>query len=268
MHLAEKEHAHGTRLQQCVMKILQVLDEHQKLLLARQCANDCNASDASDSEMTHDVPVDRTKRKTKKLQEMNDTRKLRVAECVRQAVNDTPFVQMLSSMAVPKKGMQIPLISRKYEEKFMRACIDPQEKPCSMQQQCEAMFIDAEQAFVCMRFQIPNVHGKKVDDNTLCILCLRKQTLLLFYRTMHAGYDPGVLIQRHGNICNESGEYSRSAMIFANPNGPVQCMPLPIVAHQRNRYKVLNIAGIKHLRQIGVGVQDEDVHFHRPPVEF
>jgi hypothetical protein len=194
-------------------------------------------------------------------QDFKNARKSRVADCVKIAVNETPFVQMLSSMALPKKVMQIPLISRKYEEKFMRACVDAEEKPCSMHEKCECMFIDPEQPFVCVKFQIPNVSGTDMHTNTLCILCLRKQTLLLFYRTMHAGYDPGVLIQKHGNICNEPGEYARSAMIFANPNGPVQCMPLPIVAHQRNRYQVVTIAGIQHLRQTGVSVHDDKTHF-------
>ena len=261
LDVVDKQQVNGTQLQQCVIQILQILDEHQVSALARSCAS-------SIVDDVNNLAEGIEAQKVQEEQETFNTRRHRVAEYVRQAVNDTPFVQMLSSMAVPNKGMQIPLISRKYEEKFMRACIDAQEKPCSMQKQCEAMFINPEQAFVCMRFQIPNVSGKEVENNTLCILCLRKQTLLLFYRTMHAGYDPGVLIQRHGNICNEPGEYSRSAMIFANPNGPIQCMPLPIVAHQRNRYQVLSIAGIKHLRQIGVGVNDENAPFRQPPVEF
>ena len=44
-------------------------------------------------------------------------------------------------------------------------------------------------------------------------------------------------------------------MIFANPNGPVQCMPLPIVAHQRNRYTVVKVGGIPHLQQVGVDME-------------
>ena len=193
----------------------------------------------------------------------------RVAERVKQIINETPFIHMLSSMAKPHTDIHIPLISRKYEEKFMRACVNMQERPCSMNTKCECMFIDPENAFVGTRFLIPNICGEQVHPNTMCILCLRKHTLLLFYKTMHAGYDPGVVIQRYGNICNEAGEYSQSAMIFANPNGPVQCMPLPIVAHQRNRYTVVRVGGIPHLRQHGVDVKNyPEPDFRVPPAEI
>ena len=192
-----------------------------------------------------------------------------MAERVKQIINETPFIHMLSSMAKPHTNIHIPLISRKYEEKFMRACVNMQERPCSMNTKCECMFIDSENAFVGTRFLIPNICGEQVQQNTMCILCLRKHTLLLFYKTMHAGYDPGVVIQRYGNICNEPGEYSQSAMIFANPNGPVQCMPLPIVAHQRNRYTVVRVGGIPHLRQLGVDMTNcPESDFRVPPVEI
>lgn len=193
----------------------------------------------------------------------------RVAERVKQIINETPFIHMLSSMAKPHTDIHIPLISRKYEEKFMRACVNMQERPCSMNTKCECMFIDPENAFVGTRFLIPNICGEQVHLNTMCILCLRKHTLLLFYKTMHAGYDPGVVIQRYGNICNEPGEYSQSAMIFANPNGPVQCMPLPIVAHQRNRYTVVRVGDVPHLRQHGVDVKNyPEPGFRVPPAEI
>lgn len=199
----------------------------------------------------------------------NSHRLKRVAERVKQIINETPFIHMLSSMAKPHTNIHIPLISRKYEEKFMRACVNMQERPCSMNTKCECMFIDVENAFVGTRFLIPNICGEQVHLNTMCILCLRKHTLLLFYKTMHAGYDPGVVIQRYGNICNEPGEYSQSAMIFANPNGPVQCMPLPIVAHQRNRYTVVRVGGIPHLRQLGVDMQNcPESGFRVPPAEI
>ena len=180
----------------------------------------------------------------------------KVKDMVRKIVNETPFVHMLSSMAPLQNNIQIPLISRKYEEKFMRECIGLHEKQCSMQEKCECMFIDNEQKFIGIRFPIPNINNEDISSNTMCILCLRKYTLLLYYKTMHAGLDPQVVIQKHGNICNEPGEYAQSAMIFANPNGPVHCMPLPVVAHQRNKYKVVTISGVKYLLQINMNVQN------------
>ena len=228
--------------------------------LAASGAHNMLGSDASDGSNVLDVQ-DKSARTAH--------REKRVAERVKQIINETPFIHMLSSMAKPHTNIHIPLISRKYEEKFMRACVNMQERPCSMNTKCECMFIDVENAFVGTRFLIPNICGEQVHLNTMCILCLRKHTLLLFYKTMHAGYDPGVVIQRYGNICNEPGEYAQSAMIFANPNGPVQCMPLPIVAHQRNRYTVVRVGGVPHLRQHGVDVKNyPEPGFRVPPAEI
>ena len=57
------------------------------------------------------------------------------------------------------------------------------------------------------------------------------------------------VIQRYGNVCEQRGEYAREAMLICPPNGHVHCMPLPIVAHQRNRYSVHAQNGVKFLKQ-------------------
>ena len=77
-------------------------------------------------------------------------------------------------------------------------------------------------------------------------------TQLLFYKTIYRSLDVRRIIQRYGNIANQRGEYSSDAMIMCHPNGPVQCMPLPIVAHQRNHYQVYDVSVVKHIKQIGV----------------
>ena len=90
----------------------------------------------------------------------------------------------------------------------------------------------------------------------MCVLCLRKITTLLFYRTIQKGVSVKTQIQCHGNIYNQAGEYYPSVMLICPPNGPVSSMPLPIVAHQRNRYTVVRVHGVCYLQQRRVGMQD------------
>ena len=135
------------------------------------------------------------------------------------------------------------------------------ERGCSMKSDCECMFIDRKNPFVGVQFVLPHVQGgHQSNTNGLCILCLRKNTQLLFYKTLFQGYNPRTLIQKYGNICHTAGEYDVSAVLLCNPNGPVSCMPLPIVAHQRNRYSVHEMSGKKYIKQHGVHYQD----FHPP----
>ena len=71
-----------------------------------------------------------------------------------------------------------------------------------------------------------------------------------------AGHNPNAVIQKHGNICNQNGEYHKSAMLICPPNGPVSCMPIPIVAHQRNQYSVVEKAGVHWIKQHNVYYED------------
>jgi len=64
------------------------------------------------------------------------------------------------------------------------------------------------------------------------------------------------MIQMYGNICG-AGEYHESAMLTVPPGGPVHCMPLPVVAHQRNRYYAeKDAAGVRRIRQRNVFFED------------
>jgi len=164
-----------------------------------------------------------------------------------------PFCKMLASIRPAVVGVEIPLVTRVYEEQFMRQCVAAHERPCCMHNQCECMMISKEHPFVGVQFEIPNTeHG----SNGMCVLCLRKITTLLFYRTIQKGVSVNTQIQRHGNICNQAGEYHPSVMLICPPNGPVSSMPLPIVAHQRNRYEVALVHGVCYLKQLRVGMQD------------
>jgi hypothetical protein len=65
------------------------------------------------------------------------------------------------------------------------------------------------------------------------------------------------MIQMYGNIAGVAGEYHESAMLTVPPGGPVHCMPLPVVAHQRNRYYAETGAdGVRRIRQRNVYFED------------
>ena len=148
-------------------------------------------------------------------------------------MDSIPFYELLSSIQPVWNEKMIPLVTWVYEEKFMRQCIGTAEKQCVMGNQCECMMIDPDNAFVGVEFCVTN---ESLSRNGMCVLCLRKITTLLFSHTIQKGVSVDTPIQRYRNICNQEGEYHPSAMLICPPNGPVACMPLPIVAHQRNRY--------------------------------
>jgi hypothetical protein len=171
------------------------------------------------------------------------------------------FTWLLSKMSIAKMlssvprtvGASVPIVCRKYEESFMRECMNSSEKSCIFKGQCECMKIDVDNAFVGVQFELPTMQNAR---NGMCVLCLRKSTHVLFYNILKQGHSTQNVIQKYGNICNEPGEYHPSAMLICPPNGPVHSLPMPIVAHQRNRYSVVNHHGIKYIKQHRVYMED------------
>ena len=119
--------------------------------------------------------------------------------------------------------------------------------------------------------------GPPAAPPSMCVLCHRRLVQSLFYDIIYAGSPYRGIIQLYGNICNQENEYARSAFLrvcvlsqtfvdmnttcremclICPPNGPVECMPLPSVCHQRNKYSVIQKNGVKYIRQHLVGVQD------------
>lgn len=45
-------------------------------------------------------------------------------------------------------------------------------------------------------------------------------------------------------------------MLICPPHAPLQCMPLPAMSHQRNRYRVVVNGGLRHLEQLRVRHED------------
>jgi hypothetical protein len=106
-----------------------------------------------------------------------------------------------------------------------------------MDSQCECNFISKDNGFTGVEFLLPNEIDTGVRQT--CILCHRRTVQTLFYDLLYAGRPFKGVIQRFGNICSKVGEYSNDVMLICPIGGPVQCMPLPSVSHQRNRYTVV-----------------------------
>lgn len=119
---------------------------------------------------------------------------------VQSILNDVPFERLLGSISTTDTMPDVPIVSRVYEERFMRESMTPDEKNCMMGQACECMLIDTNKPFVCTQFVIPNISN---EHQGMCVLCLRKTTQLLYYKTIYTGIDVNTLIQKYGNICNQ-----------------------------------------------------------------
>jgi len=131
----------------------------------------------------------------------------------------------------------IPLITKAYEESFMREAIHSKERLCVMDSKCECNFISKEHGFIGVEFLLPNEAPSDVRQT--CIMCHRRTVQTLFYDLLYSGRAFKGVIQRFGNMC----------------------MPLPAVSHQRNRYSVVVQGGVKYIKQLNMEhVQD----FHNP----
>ena len=172
---------------------------------------------------------------------------------IAQIIEKLPFAKMLQSTKQSFSASETPIVTRVYEEKFMRQAYRGEES-CIMGEECECMFIDEKHKFVGTQFVLPSL--EESENCGLCVLCLRKITQLLYYKVVNEGLTPNIRIQRYGNICGEANEYHPSVVLICPSNMNKNIMPLPIVAHQRNRYSVHDNGGICVLKQHRVYQED------------
>jgi hypothetical protein len=173
-------------------------------------------------------------------------------------LSSVPYRDMLESLfgtVTAGPPPNLPIITRAYEESYMREA-GQGERQCAMGSKCECMYIDHNAPFVAVQFDLPNELDSAKPEPKLCVLCSRKTTQKLFYDACYSGKRVLGLIQRYGNLCNQPGEYARECMLICPPNAPWHCLPLPIMSHQRNRYRVQIVAGVKHLQQLRVSHED------------
>ena len=93
------------------------------------------------------------------------------------------------------------------------------------------------------------------QEPNLCVVCCRAITQQLYYDIMFENQVFTGSIQRFGNLHSQDGEYALHSMLVAAPSAPAHLLPLPIVAHQRNRYQVTVRGGIRYLKQTRVYFQ-------------
>lgn len=177
-------------------------------------------------------------------------------------LSGVPYQSMLESLfgGLTQAETDVPLVTKAYEEAYMREA-GPGEPTCAMGELCECQFIDKNAPFVGVQFQLPSASG---TSPKMCVLCYRKTTQRLFYDMCYQGKRVNGVIQHYGNLCNQPGEYARSCMLIcpaSEGQQQFQCMPRPIMSHQRNRYRVVVVAGMKHLQQLRVAHED----FVTPP---
>ena len=159
-----------------------------------------------------------------------------------------------------EEDAQVPIVSRVYEESYLREPFHG-ERPCASGALCECNFIDKSMPFTGVEF-VP--YGVKRDANpAFCVLCSRKITQKLFYEVMLSGKNVRGIIQRYGNIVNVPGEYARECALICPAQGAFQCLPVPIISHQRNKYEVYVNNGVRVIRQLKVRYED----FHMPSTE-
>jgi hypothetical protein len=183
-------------------------------------------------------------------------------------LSSVPYRDMLESLfgtITSGPPPNLPIITKAYEEAYMREA-GPGERQCAMGSKCECMYIDYNAPFIAVQFDLPNELPTELSSDSaeqqtkqepkLCVLCSRKTTQKLFYDACYSGKRVLGLIQRYGNLCNQPDEYARECMLICPPSAPWHCLPLPIMSHQRNRYRVQIVAGVKHLQQLRVSHED------------
>lgn len=163
--------------------------------------------------------------------------------CLESVLDSTPFGSSLTKHGHPGGTNSVSIVTRAYEEQFLRECHLDEDTPCIMGEFCECQ---ATAGFTGVAFVLPTV---STVNPRMCVLCIRKTTQMLFYRIIASGHSTSQMVQFYGNIAGVPGEYNKQAMLVVPPGGPVHCMPLPVVAHQRNRY--FPITGPDGVRRIG-----------------
>lgn len=181
-----------------------------------------------------------------------------VSKNLLSVISKTNYKNILSGICTDKLiyTNNIQMVSKRYEETYLRQKISEEENQCIRKHDCECMFIDQSQSFIGVEYKFPwDTKAKTETNRGLCLVCLRATTQALFYDIMYSGVEVPGLIQSYYNEHSKEGEYKLSVMLFCPPNGPVQNLPMPIVRHQRNFYSVHKDRGIYYMKQLGMDFQ-------------
>jgi hypothetical protein len=90
-----------------------------------------------------------------------------------------PYRDMLENLfsdGQPGAAPDLPIITKVYEESFMRQPAAG-ERPCAMGEQCECRFVDRQAPFTSVDFRLPG----DPESPQMCVLCSRRATQKMFY---------------------------------------------------------------------------------------
>ena len=96
-------------------------------------------------------------------------------------------------------------------------------------------------------FRLPLITSMN-SPRTICA-SVAQNIQSLFYEALYNHRAYSACIQSYENVCDRPGEYAKEAMLICPLFGPINNMPLPVLAHQRNRYSVVAHNRIRQLRQ-------------------
>lgn len=153
-------------------------------------------------------------------------------------ISRAPFKSMMQELfsddsLVPPP---IPVITKSYEESYMREPVSTEERPCVMDTKCECNIMFKEDGFVAVEMLLPNEKLSSSSDRQMCVLCLRKATQSLYYELIYSGIPYRGVIQKYGVICGQPFEYAKEVCPRTGPStartlAPASCVtifcPLP-----------------------------------------
>jgi len=149
---------------------------------------------------------------------------------------------------------ELQSVPKAYEDTYLRQAVSAGERECVRGEHCECRFIDSAQPFVGVEYLLPWERASQ-PANGLCLPCIRAATQALFYDILHSGTQVTGLVQKFYNEHSREGEYRLSAMLFCPPSGPVHNLPMPVMRHQRNFYRVHVKNSVHFMQQVGVDFQ-------------
>lgn len=221
-----------------------------------------DAIDEISQQRAHDISTDSSLKKEIE-RKLHNLKHIPVEELdLDHILSYVPYRSILENMfsnctQVPadSTAQTLPIISKMYEETYMREPLK-NENPCVFGNNCECQFIDQCAPFTAVEFRL---FGDPPEPQ-MCVLCSRKTTQLLFYDMCYSGKSHSCVIQRYGNIFGQPGEYAVECMLSCPQGFQLHCMPLPMMSHQRNKYSVTTVGGVKKLQQHRVSYE----HFNSP----
>ena len=82
---------------------------------------------------------------------------------------------------------KIPVVTKAYEESYMRQPMFDYERPCVMGALCECNFLS--EGFTAVEFLLPSEAATMTpaSERQMCVLCHRKLVQKLFYDIVYAG---------------------------------------------------------------------------------